>query len=281
MNNREFIFNFLNRYYRVELKKFFDLILEKNVFGSEIVEHLIAVHSIDEEVCKVLFTEWALTNMTLEDFENNWVFKRPIPEIARYEPKRMNRFLITFPEHFNIPQWVVFETSRPNMTIKSKKILGFELFKKLVWSDMIITMRDPIGPSTSQSFMDLIHTNFYEKKQIHFLARQLQTFLALASQHEHLGHARLRHCDCCAHVRHLACEPAAQERIDCRPDLATRIRHCRMGGCIRRPQRSIDHRHRACGGTCGHGVDLGPSTFVSSLPAQHRPWRGFPLSGDA
>jgi len=166
MNNREFIFNFLNRYYRVELKKFFDLILEKNVFGSEIVEHLIAVYSIDEEVCKVLFTEWALTNMTSEDFENNWVFKRPIPVLQFYEPKRMNRFLITFPEHFNIPQWVVFETSRPNMTIKSKKILGVELFKKLVWSDMIITMRDPIGPSTSQSFMDLIHKSLYEKKQI-------------------------------------------------------------------------------------------------------------------
>jgi len=166
MNNRETIFNFLNRYYRVELGKFFDITLKKNVYGSILLEHLIAVYSIDEEICKTILAEWALTNMTSEDFENNWVFKRPIPEIARYEPKRMNRFLITFPEHFNIPQWVVFETSRPNMTIKSKKILGVELFKKLVWSDMIITMRDPIGPSTSQSLMDLIHKNLYEKKQI-------------------------------------------------------------------------------------------------------------------
>ena len=31
---------------------------------------------------------------------------------------------------------------------------------------MLITMRDPIGPSTSQSFMDLIHKSLYEKKQI-------------------------------------------------------------------------------------------------------------------
>jgi len=166
MNNRENIFNFLNRYYRVELGKFFDITLEKNVFGSAIVEHLVAVYSIDEEICKVFFTEWALTNMTSEDFENNWVFKRPIPEIGRYEPKRMNRFLITFPEHFNIPQWVVFDTSRPNMIIKSKKILGFELFKKMIWADMLITMSDPIGPSTSQSLMDLIHKSLYEKKQI-------------------------------------------------------------------------------------------------------------------
>jgi hypothetical protein len=166
MNNRESIFNFLNRYYRVELGKFFDITLKKNVFGSAIVEHLIVVYSIDEEICKVLFTEWALTNMTSEDFENNWVFKRPIPEIAIYEPKRMNRFLITFPEHFNIPQWVVFDTSRPNMIIKSKKILGFELFKKIIWADMLITMSDPIGPSISQSLMDLIHKSLYEKKQI-------------------------------------------------------------------------------------------------------------------
>lgn len=166
MDDRETIFNFLNRYYRVELGKFFDITLEKNVYGSILLEHLIAVYSIDEEICKTILAEWALTNMTSEDFENNWESKRPIPEIARYEPKRMNRFLITFPEHFNIPQSVVVETSRPNMTIKSKKILGFELFKKIIWADMLISMSDPIGPSTSQSFMGLIHKSLYEKKQI-------------------------------------------------------------------------------------------------------------------
>ena len=78
----------------------------------------------------------------------------------------MNRFLITFPEHFNIPQWVVSEASRPNMTIKSKKILGFEFLKKIIWGDMQIIMTDPIGPSTSQPLMDLIHKSLYEKKQI-------------------------------------------------------------------------------------------------------------------
>ena len=160
------ILKFLNRHYKIEDNSFFDTALDKKVYGSDILEHFNVVFSIDENTNKELIKEWALKTITLETFEENWQLNRPIPEVGRYELKRMNRFLITFPEHFNIPQWVTFEASRPSARLVTKDILGVKLFKKLVWDDMIIKMRDPIGPSTSQSLMDLIHKSLYEKKQL-------------------------------------------------------------------------------------------------------------------
>jgi hypothetical protein len=164
--DRTNILKFLNRYYKIEDNSFFDTSLNKKVYGSDILEHLNVVFSIDENTNKELIKEWALKTITLETFEENWQFNRAIPEVGRYELKRMNRFLITFPEHFNIPQWVTFEASRPSARLITKDILGVKLFKKLVWDDMIIKMNDPIGPSTSQSIMDLIHKSLYEKKQL-------------------------------------------------------------------------------------------------------------------
>ena len=160
------ILKFLNRHYKIEDNSFFDTALDKKVYGSDILEHLNVVFSIDENTNKELIKEWALKTITLETFEENWQFNRPIPEVGRYELKRMNRFLITFPEHFNIPQWVTSETSRPSARIITKDILGIKLFKKLIWDDMIIKMRDPIGPSTSQSLMNLVHKSLYEKKRL-------------------------------------------------------------------------------------------------------------------
>ena len=164
--DKSIILVFLNRHYRIENDCFFDIALDKKVYGSDILEHLNVVFSIDENTNKELIEEWALKKITLKTFQENWEFNRPIPEVGRYELKRMNRFIITFPERFNIPQWVTFEASRPSARLITKNILGINLFKKLVWGDMIIKMRDPVGPSTSQSLMDLIHKSLYEKNQI-------------------------------------------------------------------------------------------------------------------
>jgi hypothetical protein len=164
--NKFDILKFLGRNYKIENDSFFDVSLDKKVYGSDILEHLNIIFSNDENTNKELIKEWALKTITLECFENNWEFKRLIPEIGRYELKKMNRFLITFPDYFNIPQWVVFELDRPSARLITKDVLGVNLFKKLVWDDMIIKMRDPIGPSTSQSFMDLVHKNFYHKERI-------------------------------------------------------------------------------------------------------------------
>lgn len=57
----------------------------------------------------------------------------PVP----YEPKLTNRFLVTFPETFDLPQWAVFSITKPK--IKNDK-----------WQNITVVFTDPIGPSTSQ-----------------------------------------------------------------------------------------------------------------------------------
>lgn len=54
-----------------------------------------------------------------------------------YEPKWANRFLVTLPECFDIPDWVVASITKPKL-------------KKGKWKNIKITFYDPIGPSTSQ-----------------------------------------------------------------------------------------------------------------------------------
>ena len=166
MDEKENIITFLNRYYRVELSKFYDISLEKNIYGYEIFEHLSVVFSLNADELKLILTEWALSNMTTEDFENNWVFKRLKPEIVLYEPKKMNRFLIVFPEYFKIPSWVISGASRPSMKLVTKKIFGFELVKSFKWDDLVIKLRDPIGPSTTQSLMELVHPDLKNKHKV-------------------------------------------------------------------------------------------------------------------
>lgn len=61
----------------------------------------------------------------------------------RYEPKRKNRFMVTFPTEFNIPQHFVRWHTKPKLTRQG-------------WSNIEITLMDPIGPSMTQRVMDYI-----------------------------------------------------------------------------------------------------------------------------
>ena len=67
-----------------------------------------------------------------------------------YEPKRCNRFLITFPEELNIPNYVVKTTGRPSC--------HFGDDESIKWNIMSFTFYDPISPSISQSLMENIRT---------------------------------------------------------------------------------------------------------------------------
>lgn len=72
-----------------------------------------------------------------------------------YEPKKTNRFDITFPKHFNLPNWVCFSASRPTL-----RYIGEENGeKKYAWDKLVVKMYDPIAPSSTHSLMDLIHKN--------------------------------------------------------------------------------------------------------------------------
>jgi len=63
---------------------------------------------------------------------------------TQYEPKRNNRFLVEFPEQFNIEYWAVQKINKPKYTDG-------------VWEDIKIEFIDPIGPSTSQSLFGIVN----------------------------------------------------------------------------------------------------------------------------
>jgi len=61
------------------------------------------------------------------------------------EPKFENRFIVQFPEEFNIESWAVQFMNRPKFNFKKKK-----------WENIKIKFIDPIAPSTSERLMELI-----------------------------------------------------------------------------------------------------------------------------
>jgi len=81
--------------------------------------------------------------------------KMPIP----YEPKRKNRFIMSFND-LGINEWYVESTSRPSLTIGSTAIdfLNTKTYVagKYEWGEISVTFRDPIGPSASQALMEWV-----------------------------------------------------------------------------------------------------------------------------
>ena len=157
---KERVFEFLNTYYRIDDndKILFDVEHEKRVYILDILEHLELIYDLGEETNQKLFKEWVNNLLSDEEYEENLKFKFNNNRYAPiYEPKRKNRYLITFPEKFHIQQYVIQKAERPRMKVIRKKILGFEISKKVVWDDIVIKFIDPIGPSTSQALMGLVY----------------------------------------------------------------------------------------------------------------------------
>lgn len=84
------------------------------------------------------------------------LMKMPDP----YEPKRKNRFILTFPTSLGINSWYVESAARPKITITSKDIpfLNTKTYVagKYEWGEISVTFRDPIGPSASQALMEWV-----------------------------------------------------------------------------------------------------------------------------
>jgi hypothetical protein len=84
------------------------------------------------------------------------LMKMPVP----YEPKRTNRFILTFPSDLGINEWYVESTSRPAITINSVAIpfLNTETYVagRYTWGEIPVVFRDPIGPSAAQALMEWV-----------------------------------------------------------------------------------------------------------------------------
>jgi len=78
----------------------------------------------------------------------------------QYEPKRKNRFIMTFPSSLGINSWYVESASRPAIDITKKEIkfLNTETYVagSFKWGEITVKMRDPIGPSAAQAVMEWV-----------------------------------------------------------------------------------------------------------------------------
>jgi hypothetical protein len=78
-----------------------------------------------------------LNNSSVHD--DKLLMKMPEP----YQPKLNNRWLVKFPEPFNIPQWCFSKASRPSLDVKKGK-----------WKNMTFLFRDPIFNSIPKIIMN-------------------------------------------------------------------------------------------------------------------------------
>jgi hypothetical protein len=75
-----------------------------------------------------------------------------------YEPKKINRWLIRFPNDVGIQTWALKSAARPkvNITKNEMKFINTSTFVNgsYVWSEIPMTIRDFIAPSQSQALIE-------------------------------------------------------------------------------------------------------------------------------
>jgi len=78
----------------------------------------------------------------------------------QFEPKKVNRFVLEFPNELNIESWLVQTSGRPKMKINPVKIdylnSASYVAGKYEWEAITIKFIDPIGPSTSSKIMEWV-----------------------------------------------------------------------------------------------------------------------------
>jgi len=77
-----------------------------------------------------------------------------------YEPKKKNRFILSFPSDLGINSWYVTSTSRPKIKIGEVEIpflnTSTYVAGRFNWESMDVTFLDPIGPSAAQALMEWV-----------------------------------------------------------------------------------------------------------------------------
>lgn len=159
----ERIISFLNRHYTIVDNKFI-YSDGRHEWGKDLAYQLSVIFSLSDEVCSSILKNWSI-NYGMSDEEIVVAWSRPalniaeLPNIIPYEPKRKDRFTLTFPANLEIQEWGIKQASRPSFYVKNYKILGVTFYKKIIWVPISIIFRDPIGPSTSQKLFKLIQNN--------------------------------------------------------------------------------------------------------------------------
>ena len=157
MNDK--IFKYLDSNFKIENGKVIDKFLSINLYGEDILKEIFVIFSLDNDVLKKIIKEWVLTNSPNENIEKLW----RKPSLNNFvEPKMGNRFLIYFPEYFNIPEWAITKASRPRLNIFKRDIFPHnnDLTQQFYeWADLELKLIDPISPSSTQALNNLVRNN--------------------------------------------------------------------------------------------------------------------------
>jgi hypothetical protein len=99
--------------------------------------------------------------------EDNKFPKTPVSLGRAYEPKKENRFLVSFPKEFNIQQWVVAGCDRPSIDIIENldEDSGITSIGDYIINPITVTFHDPTYPSTTESLMEIFRS-LYERDNI-------------------------------------------------------------------------------------------------------------------
>jgi hypothetical protein len=77
-----------------------------------------------------------------------------------YEPLKNNRWIMRFPSDLGINEWTLVSASRPHIQQNAKEIQFLNtstyVLGRYLWTSINVTLRDPIGPSSSQAVMEWV-----------------------------------------------------------------------------------------------------------------------------
>lgn len=77
-----------------------------------------------------------------------------------YEPLKNNRWIMRFPSDLGINEWTLVSASRPHIQQSAKEIQFLNtstwVLGRYTWQSINVTLRDPIGPSSSQAVMEWV-----------------------------------------------------------------------------------------------------------------------------
>lgn len=113
-------------------------------YGRHIAEEITLIFSVEFSIAEKVVKQWISNKIDdLDKLDKFWTK----PNLnGYYEPKRPNRFMLLFPEEFEIPHQFVKTTVRPSVRINNGRV---------EWEDIEIVLKDPIGPSTAERIHEL------------------------------------------------------------------------------------------------------------------------------
>ena len=140
----ESLINYLNKNYALNESSIVHIHFGGKSYGKQIAEEITLIFSVKLTMAETLVKEWIKTKIVgLDKLEVLW---DKCHHRKYFEPKRANRFLLTFPEEFQVPQYLVSTTIRPSATFNNGNV---------EWLDIEIVLRDPIGPSMTERMHEL------------------------------------------------------------------------------------------------------------------------------